>query len=152
MKSSLCQIAQTQQAAAQTTISQVPVRNFPCGSHLLLWKIVAAELRSVRAEKNVFYLFMSLFFFPQPHRVTAPPRHRLREISTAIICCRWRPRRRRGRLAHSVDSWLDHFIIRNLKKRWSGEALRCHNSISARRLWCSVPLFKWRFPRDSLVN
>lgn len=49
-------IAQTQQAAVQTAISQIPVRNFPSGSHLLLWWIEAAELWSVRAEKFWFFL------------------------------------------------------------------------------------------------
>lgn len=37
-------------------MSQIPVRNFPSGSHLLLRKIVAAELWSVRPKKFWFFL------------------------------------------------------------------------------------------------
>lgn len=48
-------IPQTQQAAAQTAISQAAVRNFPCGSHLLPWWIAVAELWSVRAEEFGFF-------------------------------------------------------------------------------------------------
>ncbi len=49
-------MSQIQQASLQTVISQNPVRNFPSGSHLSLWWIVAAELWSVRAEKFWFFL------------------------------------------------------------------------------------------------
>lgn len=56
MKGFLFLIAQTQQAATQTAISQMSVRNFPSGSHLLLWKMVAADLWSVRAKKFGFFL------------------------------------------------------------------------------------------------
>lgn len=134
MKSSLCQIAQTQQAAAQTAISQVPVRNFPCGSHLLLWKIVAAELWSVRAEKCLFiYLFISLFFFPRLHRVTPP------HPTPITVCVKYR---RQLSAVGGVrgDVWLIR-STRNLIilysviwKKWSGEALRWPQLYF--RLWC----------------
>lgn len=82
IKSLLFLIAQTQQAALQTAISQNPVRNFPSGSHLSPWWIEAAELWSVRAEKFWF------FFFPELHQVM-PYCRLLGEILMAIIC--WWP-------------------------------------------------------------
>ena len=82
IKNVLFLIAQAQQAAVQTAISQIPVRNFPSGSHLLQWWIVAAELWSVKSRE--------ILIFPEPHQVM-PSCQSLREILMAIICCCWWP-------------------------------------------------------------